>query len=328
MIRRGHTIAVGLVAILTLASNTATAQQKYPERPIKLVVPFPPGGMFDPIGRLLAERLNGTLGTVVVENVGGGGGTIGAAAVARAAADGHTLLLAGSGSLIVSSIAAARPLYHPTRDFESIAIIAKTAWAFVVNPSVPAQSLADLVLYGKQHPGKLSYGSAGVGSGPHLVGELFKSRTGLTDIVHTPYRGAGPALADLVGGHIPFATPAVTRQIIELNRAGKVRVLAVTAASRLKAAPEIPTVTEAGMPDLVSQGIMGVFAPGGTQRSIVDQIARAIGKIMADPEVHDRLVAAGLEAVVSSTPEVTRRHLDAEIAHWAPLVRAINLRLD
>jgi tripartite-type tricarboxylate transporter receptor subunit TctC len=323
-------MTLGLIGVTTspTAIIVAFGQPNYPERPIKLLVPFPPGGMFDPIGRLLAESLKGPLGTVVVENVGGGGGSVGSAAVARAPADGYTLLLGGSGFLIVSSIAAARPAYHPKRDFAPIAIVARTAWALVVNPSVPAQSLAELVQYARHNPAKLSYGSAGVGSGPHLVGELFKSQTGLIDIVHTPYRGAGPAMADLVGGHIPFATPAVTRQVIELHRAGKIRVLAITSRSRLAAAPEIPTVAEAGMPDLASEGFMGIFAPRATPRVVVDHIASAVGKVMAAQEVRDRFVTAGLEPVADSTPESAEQHLDDEIAHWSPVIKAINLTLD
>ena len=222
------------------------------------------------------------LGTVVVENQGGGGSSLGAAAAARADPDGYTVLLAGPGALVVNTVAASRPLYDPVRDFEPIALMVRNTFAIIVHPSLPVQTLAELIDYARKNPGKLSYGSAGVGSLNHLTGELLKSLTGTADIVHVPYRGAAPAIADLISGQIPMAMPSVTRQAIELHRSGKVRMLAVTSQGRLVGAPEIATAVEAGVPGMVSDSFIGLFAPRGTP--VADHRADRRG----DPHRHGR----------------------------------------
>ena len=179
---------------LPMAGRRAAAQSKYPERPIRLVIPFPPGGVYDAVGRPWADRVKSSLGTVVVENIGGAGGSLGAAAVARSPSDGYTLLLGGGGALVLTPIASSRPPFDPVRDFEPIALLVTTGLAIVVHPSLPVKTLAELIDHARSNPGKLSYGSAGVGSMNQLAGELFKSLSGAADIVHVPYKGAGPAI--------------------------------------------------------------------------------------------------------------------------------------
>src|SRR5438094_361230 len=213
--------------------------QAYPTRAVRLIVPFPPGGAFDALGRPLAEKMKSLLGTVAVENIGGGGGSLGAAAVARARPDGYTLLLGGTLPHINEALLKSRPLYDPVKDLDPIAAVAANVLCIAVHPSVPVRNLKELIDYAKAHPGELSYGHAGLGSIQHLTGELFKSLAGTPGIVQVPYRGTGPLITDLVSGQVPMGTPGVTGQLLEFHRTGKTRVLAVTSPTRLIAAPEL-----------------------------------------------------------------------------------------
>jgi tripartite-type tricarboxylate transporter receptor subunit TctC len=328
--RRRDIVAAGLMVIgaPALARRSALAQSKYPERPIRLIIPFPPGGVYDAVGRPLADRMKPLLGTVVVENIGGAGGALGAAAVARAQPDGYTLLLGGGGALVLTPIASSRPPFDPIRDFEPIALLVTTGLAIVVNPSLPVRTLSELVDYARSNPGKLSYGSAGVGSMNQLTGELFKSLTGSADVVHVPYKGGGPAITDLISGQIPIATPNVTAQIIELHRAGKLRILAVTAPERLAAAPDIPTAIEQGLPRMISQNFIGLFAPARTPPAIIALIAQAAQAVMADEAFRRSLVASGFEPEPASTPDKTRRLVEDEIVRWTPVIQGLGFKLD
>jgi tripartite-type tricarboxylate transporter receptor subunit TctC len=328
--RRRDIVAAGLMVIgaPALARRSALAQSKYPERPIRLIIPFPPGGVYDAVGRPLADRMKPLLGTVVVENIGGAGGALGAAAVARAQPDGYTLLLGGGGALVLTPIASSRPPFDPIRDFEPIALLVTTGLAIVVNPSLPVRTLSELVDYARSNPGKLSYGSAGVGSMNQLTGELFKSLTGSADLVHVPYKGGGPAITDLISGQIPIATPNVTAQIIELHRAGKLRILAVTAPERLAAAPDIPTAIEQGLPRMISQNFIGLFAPARTPPAIIALIAQAAQAVMADEAFRRSLVASGFEPEPASTPDKTRRLVEDEIVRWTPVIQGLGFKLD
>jgi len=327
MLRR-RDLLLSLFVGTAFAPRPALAQQKYPERPIRLVIPFPPGGVYDAIGRPWAERMRSLLGTVVVENQGGAGGSIGAATVARAPADGYTLLLGGGGSQIINPIAATRPLYDPAKDFDAIALIAVTGLAITVHPSLPVHSLKELIDYAKANPGQLSYGSAGVGSFNHLTGELFKSLAGVPDILHVPYKGAGPALTDAVSGHIPVVVPNVTGQVIELHRSGRLRILAITAPTRLAALPDLPTAIEAGLAGLVARNFLALFAPAGTPPAIIAQIGQATQTALADAEFRHALTASGFEPQRDLGADATRRFVQEELARWTPVVRAIGLKLD
>ena len=222
--------------------------QAYPTRPIRLVMPFPPGGAFDAVGRPWADRMKSLLGTIVVENIGGGGSSLGASAAARAQPDGYTILLGGTQTHVNEALLKSRPLYDPVKDLDPIAGVAAYFLGIAVHPVVPVQTLKELIAYAKANPGKLSYAHAGVGTIQHLTGELFKSLTGTPEIVQVPYRGTGPAIADVVAGQVPIGIVGVTGQVLEFDRSGKMRVLAVTSPKRLIAAPELPTAAELGFP--------------------------------------------------------------------------------
>ena len=265
---------------------------------------------------------------MVVENIGGAGGSLGAAAVARSPSDGYTLLLGGGGSLVLTPIASSRPPFDPVRDFEPIALLVTTGLAIVVHPLLPVKTLAELIDHARSNPGKLSYGSAGVGSMNQLTGELFKSLSGAADIVHVPYKGAGPAITDLISGQIPIATPNVTAQILELHHAGKLRILAVTTPRRLAGVPDIPTAVEQGLPGMIAQNFIGLFAPARTPPAIIEQVAQTTRAVMDDEAFLRSLTASGFEPERASTPDKTRRFVAEEVARWAPVIKAIGLKLD
>src|ERR1700739_4245194 len=221
--RRRDVLALALSAASAqgLLARAAVAESDYPERPIRLIIPFPPGGGFDAVGRPWAERVKPLLGTVVVENQGGGGSSLGAAAVAHSRPDGYTLLLGGSSTHITEAILKTRPLYDPMKDLDPISNVAISAFALAIHPSIPANTLSEFIAYDKAHRGALTYGHAGVSSLNQLTGELFKSLAGLPDLVQVPYRGSGPATADALAGHVAMVTPAVTRPLIAYHRTGK-----------------------------------------------------------------------------------------------------------
>jgi tripartite-type tricarboxylate transporter receptor subunit TctC len=201
-------------------------------------------------------------------------------------------------------------------------------WCIGVHPAVPAWTLKELIAYAKANPGKLSYGHSGIGSIQHLTGELFKSLVGTPDIVQVPYRGTGPVITDLASGQIPIGLPGVTGQVIELHRSGKMRVLAVTSPTRLAAAPELPTAVELGLPDLTVRGSIGLFAPAGTPSEIIEQIAQASRKAVAEPAYQQLLIDAGIEPTLDSSPGKFRQSLAADVALWTPVVKALALKID
>jgi tripartite-type tricarboxylate transporter receptor subunit TctC len=325
---RRDVLASGLALSATALTPFSTlAQAPYPDRPIKLVVPFAAGGVNDIVGRQWGDRMKGVLGTVYVENQGGAGGTIGVAEVARAQPDGYTLVLGSTSTMVLNTMTMSRPPYDPSKDFLPIAILCVSTSAIVVHESVPAKSLKELLAYAKANPGKLSYGSAGTGTMSHLSGELFKQLTGTKDIVHIPYKGAGPGLTDLVSGHIPMMTPNVTGQVLGFHRAGKIRILAVNAPARLKAAPEIPTAIEEGVPNMIGQLFLGIFAPAGTPKGIIDRVAAATRTAMASEDYQKSLISSGFEPMLESGPDQAKRYLVEEQARWAPVVKAIDLKV-
>jgi tripartite-type tricarboxylate transporter receptor subunit TctC len=306
----------------------AARAQTYPTRPIRLVVPFPPGGAFDFIGRPWAERMKSLLGTIVVENIGGGGSSLGAVNVVRASPDGYTLLLGGTQTHVNEALLKNRPLYDPIHDLDPITGIAAYFFAIIVNPSVPAQTLKELIAYAKANPGRLSYGHAGVGTTQHLSGELLKLLTGTPEIVPVPYRGTGPVIADVVGGQIPMGIPGLTPQLLEFNRAGKLRILAVTSPTRLPSASDLPTAAEQGLPGMTAIGSVGLLAPAGTPKPIVEQIAQATRAVVAEPAFHQMLSEAAMEPIPDQSPETFRQVLAGDIAHWAPVTKALSLKID
>jgi tripartite-type tricarboxylate transporter receptor subunit TctC len=328
--KRRDLLAYGAATLCfgTTAASRAFAQAKYPDRPIKLVVPFVPGGVNDIVARLWVDRVKATLGAVYIENQGGAGGAVGAAAVARAQPDGYTLLLGGAGSQVLNPIAMSKPPYDPIKDFEPIAILATTSLTIVVTPSLPVHGLKELIAYANANPGKLVYGSAGTGSMTHLAGELFKSLAGTPDIVHVPYKGSGASITDVISGQVPMIIANVTGQVLELHKSGKLRMIAVTGPQRLVADQDIPTAVESGLPKMISVNFTGLFAPARTPKPIIEQIAGATASALASEEVRKNLIEQGLEPYPDSTPEKTRRFVEDDIARWTPVVRAIGLKLN
>ncbi len=328
--RRRDLLKFGMAALSApaLMPRGAFAQAKYPDRPVKLIVPFPPGGAFDTIARPWAERIKGLLGTMVIENIGGAGGGVGAAQASRSRPDGYTLLLGGATTHITELLLKTKPTYDPLKDLEAISPIAYTAFAIVVHPSVPAKDLKELVAYVKANPGKASYGSAGHGSLNHLAGELFKLQTGLTDFTHVPYRGAGPGLIDLLAGQIPALVPAMTNIVLEHHRAGKLRIVAVTNARRLAAAPEIPTAVEQGFPELVAPNFIGVYAPTGLPRDIVQTISAANLKLLADPDYQKLLISGTFELEPGTSAAEYKAYVESEMTRWRPIVTKMGIKID
>ena len=304
---------------------TALAQP-YPTHPIRLIVPFPPGGVNDAVARPFADRFKAALGAMVIENRGGAGGTIGGTAVARAEPDGYTLLLGSGATHLVGPLITPTKTYDPVKDFKPIAMLSVSGLGITVHPSLGVTSLQELLALAKSGKTQLSYGSAGVGSATHLGAELFKHLIKAPDIAHVPYRGGAPALADLASGQIKLAFLNVSGQIISLHRAGNIRIIAVTSPKRNGGAPDIPTSEEAGVPGSVAINFSGLFAPAGTPDAIIARLAEATRKVMADPELRDLYEKAGLEIAPEDNPAAAARFIDAEIARWTPVIRSINLK--
>jgi tripartite-type tricarboxylate transporter receptor subunit TctC len=325
--RRNFLHIVAGAAALPIVSRIAHAQA-YPSRPIRLVVPFPPGGVYDAVARPWSEKVKSSLGAIVIENVGGGGSSLGAASIARAKPDGYALLMGGTIPFVNEALLKNRPLYDPFKDLETVCAIAVTANSFVVHPSVPARTLGELIAYAKSNPGKLSYGHVGVGSTAHLAGELLKSLAGSLSIVQVPYRGAAPAITDLLSGQIPLAVVGMNGQLLELHRTAKLRVLAVTSPTPLIVAPDLPTMAQQGFSAMSSRSSVGLLAPTGTPRQSIEQVARATREALADQEYQKFLINAGMEPVLDSSPEKFRSALEADVAQWRPVVAALALKLD
>lgn len=317
------------LSALGLAPHPAHAQGKYPERPIRLVIPFAPGGENDIIGRIWAQKVAPFLGgSIIVDNRGGGGGSIGAAEVARAKPDGYTLLVGTTGSQIINPVAAKNPVYDPLKDFAAVTLISVSSPSIALNPAVPAKTLQELIALIKASPGKFSYGSAGAGTFVHLTGELFRARAGNIDLQHVPYKGNGPAIQDLIAGHIPMAVVILNSSVLAHHRAGRLRIVAVFRDHRARTAPDIPTAIESGMPDIQAQLFSGIFVPAATPRPIIDALSQAAVKAMAEGGLRKDLETAGAEAAIDSTPDKTARFVREETAMWTPIIRASGFRPD
>lgn len=317
--------AVTAVAAQFVPGMPAWAQSKYPQRTIRLIVPYAPGGVVDAVARNWAQWMKEPLGTIIVDNQGGGGGTIGAGFVARAEPDGYVLLFGDTSSQIIAPYLTLSPPYDAVKDFAPVSMMATSSTAIVVHPSVPAANLGDFIKYAQSNQKQMSYASAGTGTVTHLAGELFKQLTNTPGILHVPYRGAGPGLIDLIGGVVPMMTPNITSQVLEFHRAGKVRILAVCAPARLKAAPEIPAAVET-LPGMVVQLTCGVLAPKGTPQPIMAQIADATAVAAKQPDFDRILQAAGLESRSDLTPDGAQAFLTAEREHLIPIIKAAELQ--
>jgi tripartite-type tricarboxylate transporter receptor subunit TctC len=305
----------------TLASGAillaGAARAAYPERPIRLIVPFPPGGAVDPVARFIADALGQRLGQPIVSvNRGGGGGSIGMDEAAKAAPDGYTIVLDHSGLAYMPGLYRSLP-FDPVKDFAPIIAAVAGFYVLAVNPALPVKSVADLIAYGKAHPGKLTFGSAGIGSTLHLAGEMFKREAGV-DMLHVPYRGGGPAIKDLMGGEINMMfAPAVA--MLPLASGGKVRVLAQTPAKRSALAPDIPSVAET-LPGFDIVGWYGLAGPAATPRADIERINTELNAALKAPVMIARLRDISYEPI-GGTPEEAAERIKTDVARWTKIIR-------
>jgi tripartite-type tricarboxylate transporter receptor subunit TctC len=302
-----------------LLAAQATAQS-WPERPITLVVAFAPGGSTSIVARAVSDKMSEALGQkIIIDNRAGAGGTIGTKAVAGSTPDGYTIALGYTGTLAIGPSLYTNAGYDPRKDFAPIGMIGNAPNSLVVHPSFPAKTVAELITYAKANPEKVSFGSAGVGTASHVSGEYFATAAGIK-LVHVPYKGTGPALSDLIGGHIPMAfapIPATHSQI----SSGTMRALAVTSAARSGLLPEIPTIAESGLTGFDASLYYGLVAPAGTPRPIIDKLNAALRAALASDDVKKRLVADGTD-VTPSTPEEYAAFIDKDEIKWSKIVKA------
>ena len=310
-------------AVMAIAAATAMAQQSYPARAIRLVVPSAPGGGTDITARIMAPRLSEYLGQqVVVENRAGAATMIGGEVVARAAPDGYTLLM-GISTLAINAAMFRKVPYDALKDLAPISQVVTLSNVLVTHPSLPARNVKELVAFAKTRPNQLNFASAGLGTNPHLTMELFLSMTG-TRMVHVPYKGSGQGIIDVLAGHVPVMMPAVPTAL-QYIKAGRLRAHGVSGAKRSSAAPEIPTLAEAGVPGYEATQWFGILAPAGTPRAIVERWHRETVRALKDPEVRDRLVADGADPVGSS-PEEFAVYLRSETVKWAKVVKDVGIK--
>jgi tripartite-type tricarboxylate transporter receptor subunit TctC len=318
------------IALLTaaVASGMATiaAAQTYPIRPITLVVPFPPGGSTTIVARIVTDRMAEAIGQqFVVDNRGGAGGTLGTRQVAKSAPDGYTIALGYTGTLAIGPSLFPSVGYDVRADFAPIGRIGVAPSTLVVHPSFPVHSVAELIAYAKANPGKVNYGSAGIGTVGHVAGEYFAIATGIK-LTHIPYKGTGPAMTDLLGGHIPLSFSPIPAAH-ESARSGLLRMLAVTSAKRSTLMPDIPTVAESGVPGFEAVLRYGLVAPAGTPRPIIDRLNGALGATLASDEVRNRLAIEGAEPL-PSTPEEYAVDIDHEETQWSKVIKASGAKVE
>jgi tripartite-type tricarboxylate transporter receptor subunit TctC len=315
-----------LIALLVTAFPLAVGAQTFPDKPVRIIIGFPPGGPLDGHGRLLVDRLTQSLGQpVLIESRAGAGGSVGAELVAKSPPDGYTMLLANTGTMVINPALYAKPTYDTLRDFAPVARTAQQPLALVVNNTVPAKSLQELIAYAKKNPGRLNYGSAGNGGISHLVPEMFKQAAGI-DMVHVPYKGTAPAFTDLIAGQVQFMAESVP-QVSQYAKVGKVRALAVTSRQRNPAIPDVPTMAEAGVANFEVVGFYGFLAPAGTPRDVVTRLSTALGQALESGEVRARMVTQGADPAYLNADQFTA-FLRAEMPRWAAAVKASGARVD
>ena len=310
------------VALMLVAAHAAFAQG-YPNRPVRLVVPYPAGGPTDFVGRTVAQKLSQLLGQqVVVDNRPGAGTIIGSELVARSAPDGYTLLFGTGGGTFLAPLMLPKVPYDPHRDFEPVAMLVMSPQVLVVHPSVPAQSVSELIALAKAKPGVLNFASVGTGTSPHLGGELFQSLTG-TKIVHVPYKGTSPAMTDLISGQVQMMFTSMPT-VLALVKSGKLRLLGTGGTKRSAVIPDTPTIAET-VPGFELVTWYGVFAPARTPEAIIKRLNAEIAKVLADPESRDRMTAQGLEPT-PMTPADVKRYTQEETKRWSRLIKAAGIQ--
>ncbi|MBX9945762.1 MAG: tripartite tricarboxylate transporter substrate binding protein [Reyranella sp.] len=318
---------LALTAGAFAAPSIVRAQAKYPDRPVRLVIPFPPAGPTDIIGRMTAERLTAVLGqNVVVENKAGAAGSIGAVEVKNARPDGYTFLFATSSTHAINPTAFTKPPYDPIKDFTPVSSICVNPLILVAHPSMP-DTLMGLVDLMKKNPGKYSYGSSGTGGITHLAGEYLKSAVGGMDVVHVPYRGSMPALQDMMAGNVAWMFETISTSL-QLHRSGRVRILGFAHNVRTPAAPDIPTIIEAGVPGYEAYTFNLILGPAGVAPGMVEVLDTATRKLMADKAFIEALEKIAAVPTTDTTPERTGKFIKDELAKWAPIIKAADVKIE
>jgi tripartite-type tricarboxylate transporter receptor subunit TctC len=318
---RSVALAVSMACIAPFAFA-----QAYPNHPIRLVVPFPAGGTTDILARAAAQKLIEALGQpVVVDNRPGAGGNIGADLVAKSAPDGYTLLMGTVGTHAINPSRYAKMPYDHVKDFVPVVLVAGVPNVLVVNPSVPVNSVADLIKLAKSKPGEINFASSGSGTSIHLSGELFKTMAGV-DMTHVPYKGSAPALTDLIGGQVQLMFDNLPSALPQI-KGGKLRAIAVTSLKRAPVLPDVPTIAESGLPGFEASSWFGVLAPAGTPAPVVAKLNAEVNKWLQSPEARDQLLAQGA-AAAGGTPEQFAAHIRAETEKWAKVVKASGAKVD
>lgn len=314
------------LAALGLSASAGAQTGAFPQRPVRIVVPYTTGGSNDVIARLLAQQLQTQWGqAVVVENRPGAAGNIGAAEVAKAAPDGHTLLLTNINITSMNPALMASMPFDPNKDFAPISLLGTTTLALVVHPSVPANTVIDLINLAQKEPGKLNYASSGNGSPQHMSAEMFKAMT-RSQITHVPYRGAAPAVADVLAGQVQV-TVGVVNQLIPHIRSGRLRALGVTSRKRIAQLPDVPTLDESGVRGYESEIWLGLAAPAATPPALIDQLNQSVRQVMSSPEVVSRLQGQGIDVLLSTPAQMRQRALD-DLKRWGDIIRSAGIRLD
>lgn len=320
--RRSHLLALG-AGLAALVPSAAFAQASYPDKPIRFIVPYPPGGGTDVIARIVQERFQAALGQpIIIENRGGAAGSLGTDIAAKSAPDGYTVLFTLSSHTINPAIYPKLP-FNTVKDFEPVGTVASLPQILVANPQFPANTVAELTALAKAKPDTLSFASVGNGSPGHLAGELYKLRTA-TQLTHVPYRGGGPAVTDVMGGQIPLlwvSIPAAAQFV----KTGKLKALAVSTVKRSAAFPDVPTMQEAGVPDFEVDSWYAMFVPAKTPKAVIDRLNKALNMVVAQPEIRERLLAQGSEGV-GGTPEALGKTVDVELLRWAKLVKDASIK--
>lgn len=315
-----------LFVVTAAAASSLTVAQSYPSKTMRMIVPFPPGGTTDILGRLAAQKLSEALGhQVIVDNRPGAGGNIGTELAAKSPADGYTLLAAPGSTLTIHPSLYAKLPFDPLRDFAPITMLAAVPNLLVVHPSLPVKSVKDLIALAKARPGELNYASTGAGQSTHLSMELFKNMAGVK-ITHVPYKGSAPAISDLMGGHVLLMFDNMPSALPQA-KAGKLRGVAVSTSKRSPVMPGVPTVAESGLPGFEVSVWFSVLAPANTPREIIDRLNAVLVKALHTPDMRERLASQGAEAI-GNTPEAFAAQMKADIAKWAKVVRDSNIKLD
>jgi tripartite-type tricarboxylate transporter receptor subunit TctC len=317
-------LLVTAVAAIAMFQAASAAAQAWPAKPIRLMVPFPPGGSTDIVARIVAQKLSERLGQpVIIENRGGAGGTLGTAVAAKAAPDGYTLTVASTSTHVVAPSVYTKLDYDPVKDFAPVSLMAVSPYLLVVTPSLPAKTLQELIALAKKQPGKLNYASAGIGSTTHLAMEMLKSVSG-TYMLHIPYNGNGPAGTAVVGGQVEILFGSLPA-LLPHAKSGRVRALAVGTPKRSASLPEVPTVAESGYPGFDASLWLAIMAPAGTPQSILERLHKEIGAVVAAPETRDALDKAGAEPITSTPAELAAMIRDG-VAKYAAVIKAAGIK--